>query len=137
MSLLWMVRDAALVTFYLREGLLDAVDIALVFYTGKTPLSHLEADLRGRSSVYLVDGRPGDLGEVVLDVVEAVETHQALPECRFRPTGSGGYGGGPRTARRHGSTRSSGVAPRAAWALARFRPRFAPKRCTGRGPQPR
>ena len=96
MSLLWMVRDAALVTFYLREGLLDAVDIALVFYTGKTPLSHLEADLRGRSSVYLVDGRPGDLGEVVLDVVEAVETHQALPECRFRPTELlGGYGGGP------------------------------------------
>ena len=85
-----------LVTFYLREGLLDAVDIALVFYTGKTPLSHLEADLRGRSSVYLVDGRPGDLGEVVLDVVEAVETHQALPECRFRPTELlGGYGGGP------------------------------------------
>ena len=36
------------------------------------------------------------LKEVVLDVVEAVETHQALPECRFRPTELlGGYGGGP------------------------------------------
>ena len=118
----------------LREGLLDAVDIALVFYTGKTPLSHLEADLRGRSSVYLVDGRPGDLSEVVLDVVEAVETHQALPESRFRPTELlGGYGGGPENGAPASSSRL--VLPRAASPRSDFGLVLAPsKRCTARGP---
>ena len=93
-SIAWVVRDPSLVTFYLHQGLLDNANVALVFYTGVAPLTHLRADLDAseRRHIRLIDGRPPDLARVVADVVRVVETRHSALDADAAAAGGGGEG---------------------------------------------
>lgn len=76
-NLIWVVRDAAMLEFFLEHLYLDHDGWNLIFYTGTKPLVPALEELN--TNVRLIKGRP-NLKVVIPNIIYGIESSTGLPE---------------------------------------------------------
>lgn len=74
MNLIWTVRDASMLTFFLTNAKLDHKGFNLVFYTGKDPLPDTIENFNTNANLTIINERP-DLSRVIPNIIKYVDLH--------------------------------------------------------------
>ena len=86
-NLIWVVRDEALLEFFLHHLYLDHQGWNLIFYTGKKKLRRPSIDILTNTNVYAIEGRP-NLSELIPNLIYRIESDLGLPEHFYPDTKS-------------------------------------------------
>jgi len=88
-NLIWAVRDAAMLVFFLENAKLDDKGINLIFYTGKDPLPDTITNFNVHAHVEIIKKRP-NLPFLIPNIIEFFDKHAkvegpAPKPLQFRP----------------------------------------------------
>ena len=78
-NLIWVVREAEMLEFFLERFELDHEGWNLVFYTGLEPLLGPLQQLGAMKNVHIIRGRP-DLQNIIPNIIFGIESGNGLPE---------------------------------------------------------
>ena len=71
-NLIWTVRDASTLVFFLENAKLDEKGLNLIFYTGKEPLPEFIQNYNGQAHVKIVKERP-NLAHLLPNIIQYVD----------------------------------------------------------------
>ncbi|KAL3905958.1 MAG: hypothetical protein SGILL_009468 [Bacillariaceae sp.] len=77
-SLVWAVREASMLVFFLKNAKLDHKGFNLVFYTGKEPLPSTIENFQGNVSLQIIHERP-KVANLIPNIIHHID---AKPACR-------------------------------------------------------
>ena len=73
-NLIWTVRDASMLTFFLSNAKLDHKGENLVFYTGKDPLPDTIENHNGHANLQIIRQRP-NISYLVPNIIHYIDKH--------------------------------------------------------------
>lgn len=73
-NLIWAVRDASMLVFFLKNAKLDHKGFNLIFYTGQDPLPATIENFNSNAIIKIVPGRP-NLSNLIPNIIQYIHKH--------------------------------------------------------------